>query len=64
MSPKALMAMGGSIGVFCLALSFIGNPTSGTIVMVFAAGAIFGKGYGVWEERSSPRATLEKETRG
>lgn len=61
MKPGVLMSMGAFIGIFCLALSFIANPTSGTIVMVFAAGAIFGKGYGVWEERASRRNALDKE---
>lgn len=60
MKPGTLMVMGAFVGVFCVALSFIGDPTSGTIVMVFAAGSIFGKGYGVWEERLG-RDALEKE---
>lgn len=51
MSPKASMLIGASAGAFSLVLSFIGEPTSGTIVMVFAAGALFGKGYGIWKER-------------
>jgi len=61
MKPGTLMSMGAFIGVFCLALSFIGQPSSQTIVLVFAAGAIFGKGYGVWEERLSRRNALDKE---
>ncbi|MCD1266902.1 hypothetical protein B5M44_22025 [Shinella sumterensis] len=61
MKPGTLMSMGASVGGFCLALSFIGQPSSQTIVLVFAAGAIFGKGYGVWEERTSRRNALDKE---
>lgn len=52
MSPRALMILGATTGLFALALSFIGTPTSGTVVFIFAGGAVFGKGYGVWEERA------------
>lgn len=52
MTPRSLMISGAIGGLFALALSLIGTPTSGSVVMVFACGALFGKGYGVWEERS------------
>lgn len=52
MTPRALMVVGASAGAFAALMSLIADPTSGTIVMVFACGAVFGKGYGVWEERS------------
>ncbi len=52
MSPKASMLIGASAGAFSLVLSFIGDPTSGTIVFVFASGALFGKGYGIWKDHS------------
>ena len=60
MKPGVLMTIGASIAALNLALSFIAEPTSGAVVMVFAAGALFGKGYGVWEERG--REALEKES--
>lgn len=52
MTPRSLMIVGATTGVFSLFLAVLGaQPTSGTVVVVFIAGALFGKGYGVWEER-------------
>lgn len=54
MSPRALMIVGALSGLFALTLSVLGAvPTGGTVIAIFASGAIFGKGYGVWEERCS-----------
>lgn len=52
MTPRWLMIMGAVSGAFALALSVAGaQPSSQTMVLVFASGALFGKGYGVWEAR-------------
>jgi hypothetical protein len=51
MSAKGLILLGGFGGLFLFAAFFITEFASAT-VSVFAFGAIFGKGYGIWEERS------------
>lgn len=57
MSPRSLMIIGSLVAAITVGLSFIALPTAGTVFMGFAAGAVFGKGYGVWEER---RAALKR----
>lgn len=57
MTPRILMIIGSIVAIITTGLSFIAIPTAGTVFMAFAAGAVFGKGYGVWEER---RAALER----
>lgn len=57
MAPRSLMIIGSLVAIVTIGLSFIAIPTAGTVFMGFAAGAVFGKGYGVWEER---RAALER----
>lgn len=42
------MALGGAIGFFGIVATILGRPEP---ILLFAAGALFGKGYGVWEER-------------
>lgn len=57
MSPRGYMLLGAFAGIVSAAFSFSSagfNP-----VLIFAAGALFGKGYGVWEERG--RAALREE---
>lgn len=51
MKPKALMILGAFAGIVAAVLSTIATPTTGTIFVVFVSGAVFGKGYGIWEER-------------
>lgn len=60
MKPGSLMLLGAVSAAVAAAVVVSGRVDGG--VMLFAAGALFGKGYGVWEERSR-RAALEKETR-
>ena len=60
MTPRALMIVGSSTGAFAVLMSLMADPTAGTIVMVFACGAVFGKGYGVWEERSKQKGKAEE----
>lgn len=57
MRPRSLMIIGSLVAIVTVGLSFIAIPTAGTVFMGFAAGAVFGKGYGVWEER---RSALER----
>lgn len=52
MNPKALMITGALVGVIATTASFVASvPAASVVVAVWAAGALFGKGYGVWEER-------------
>lgn len=51
MKPKTLMIIGALVGIVAAVLSTIATPTTGTIMVAFISGAVFGKGYGVWEER-------------
>lgn len=61
MKPRTLMIMGASVGIFAAALSTVATPTTGTIVFVFMSGALFGKGYGVWEQRAGRQDQGGKE---
>lgn len=51
MSAKGLMLLGG-LGGIALMLGTAFAPTRIDAVVMFALGAIFGKGYGIWEERA------------
>ncbi len=50
MTAKALMILGATAGVVGAVASIV-SPIGAT-VMLFVAGALFGKGYGVWEKKS------------
>ena len=50
MSPKGLMIMGAAGAAFA-AVGFISTRDPTFVVVAFAAGAVFGKGYGIQEER-------------
>ena len=51
MKPKNLMLLGVLLALATFAMSVF--TESGTIsVLAFGGGALFGKGYGVWEERT------------
>ena len=46
------MALGAFVGVFCLVASALPTVDGASfIVIAFAGGALFGKGYGILEER-------------
>lgn len=49
MPAKRLMIFGAVIGVLAILAAFLDGPTFA--LLAFGAGAIFGKGYGVLEER-------------
>lgn len=51
MSPKALMWLGVMCGTLFGAGELVGTMDLPASIFVFAAGALFGKGYGIWEER-------------
>jgi hypothetical protein len=55
MTPKQLMTLGISAAVVA-AMAEYAAPQS-AVVMLFAAGALFGKGYGIWEERERRKRT-------
>lgn len=46
------MIMGGFLGLAFFAMSLFLPIVPPIIVSVFACGALFGKGYGVWQERN------------
>lgn len=53
MTPKAYMVFGSLLGVISsLGLVLLPETAPTTATLTFAAGALFGKGYGIWEERS------------
>lgn len=55
MKPKALMLLGAASGVASLAIVIVaskGFDLASVAIIVFASGAIFGEGYGIWEERN------------
>jgi hypothetical protein len=49
MNPGGMMILGAMCFVAGLAVSISGQDAT---VICFASGALFGKGYGIWEERS------------
>lgn len=56
MKPGTYMVAGSVFGMaLVLICSLLPDTAPTTVVCVFAAGALFGKGYGVWEERSRRR---------
>jgi len=64
MSPRALMIFGSSVGVSLVFISiWMPDTISTTAMCIFAAGMLFGKGYGIWEERGRPNPPSEGETR-
>lgn len=49
-TPKSYMVLGAMSGIV-MALAAIMVDVSIFVVPCFAAGMVFGKGYGIWEER-------------
>ncbi|WP_439604542.1 hypothetical protein [Shinella sp.] len=52
MTPRALMIFGALLGIFGVALAIVRPDAGGFSVFLFAAGAVFGKGYGIYDERT------------
>ena len=59
MSPKSLMTLGAFVAAVSVAISFVFIAGPFTI-MAFAGGALFGKGYGIWEERQRVKEGREE----
>ena len=54
MKPHNLMILGVTIGVPIAIISSMANVEfPSPAVLMFAVGALFGKGYGVWERRQA-----------
>jgi hypothetical protein len=50
------MVAGGAFGMaLTLICALLPDTAPTTVFCIFAAGALFGKGYGIWEERSRIR---------
>lgn len=62
MSPRGYMWLGTFILAFCVAITFLGDYPPAAVFMTFGAGALFGKGYGIWEERCRPAKLEEGNT--
>lgn len=54
MRPGSLMKLGAALGLFSVILAIV-SPSVIQPIFVFASGAVFGKGYGIWEERNFTR---------
>ncbi|TAA50918.1 hypothetical protein [Shinella sp. JR1-6] len=61
MTPRALMITGAAMGLFGATVAVIRSDVGQFAVFLFAAGAVFGKGYGVYEERT--RGAVRRTTR-
>ena len=60
MTPKSLMILGTiciSVAAICAAIAAEYAPSSAypLVIIGVAGGALFGKGYGIWEERQKGR---------
>jgi hypothetical protein len=51
MSASNLMWFGGLTGLAFIVLSSFLPIVPGVVALAFACGALFGKGYGIWESR-------------
>ena len=53
MTQKHLMISGAVFGIFVFVLAFIFPPSGAQVLVIlaFACGMLFGKGYGIFEER-------------
>lgn len=54
MRPGSLMKFGAALGLLAVVLA-IASPSVIQALFGFASGALFGKGYGIWEERNHRR---------
>ena len=57
MIPRELMLLGVFTGSVGLLVSLFAAPAVMCAIVAFGGGALFGKGYGIWEERAR-RATM------
>lgn len=52
MTPKGYMLLGAIIAGTIAAANIVADLTGPFLVLMFGGGALFGKGYGIWEERN------------
>ena len=52
MKARGLMIVGISAALVASIAEIAGNQAISVSMLAFAGGALFGKGYGIWEERS------------
>lgn len=52
MKPGSLILLGATIGIVSVIIAAVARDAAHVAVLLFVAGSIFGKGYGVWEERT------------
>lgn len=66
MKPRHAMLIGAAFGLSLVAVAIFVAMPAGALTAMFACGALFGKGYGVWEERSrlSPEAPASSKEEG
>lgn len=57
MKPSRLMCIGAFVCIVCFIMSFT-YDTGGLVFLALCGGAVFGKGYGIWEERNLIRKDL------
>lgn len=56
MNDKLLMLTGSVLGAWVIGLVFfVADNAVALAWMAFACGALFGKGFGIWEERNQAR---------
>lgn len=64
MKPGTYMVAGGAFGMaISLICALLPQVAPSAVVCIFACGALFGKGYGIWEERSRRPTASSAETR-
>lgn len=51
MSPRSMMILGSLTGGLASAFFIINDASGAAAVMAFCGGALFGKGYGIWEQK-------------
>lgn len=52
MTPCSLMVLGALVSIASALHGTVSGPDYSSMLLMFGGGALFGKGYGVWEERA------------
>jgi hypothetical protein len=55
MTTKSYMLLGFAVFICASTIEVVGADFVSVAVFAFAGGALFGKGYGIWEERQRKR---------
>lgn len=64
MTPKGFMLLGTLVGIVASVVEIASYTGISVAVFAFAGGSLFGKGYGIWEERSRKRKTPRRQKAG